>query len=286
MQPDQIVEASLSYPNIDPIAFSLGPLAVHWYGIAYVAGILIGWLYARYLLKQTQLWRGATPPLTQNKLDDFITWSVLGIIIGGRLGYMLFYDLPQLTADPLLIFRIWDGGMSFHGGLLGMITVMILFSHRNRISTWSLFDLIATVTPVGLFFGRIANFINGELWGRVSDVPWAMVFPTGGPLPRHPSQLYEAGLEGLFSLLVLFMLVRFLGTLKKPGLTSSVFICLYALSRIFVEFFRQPDIQLGYLYGGWLTMGMILSLPMLAVGLWGVWFAINRARRYETGTPA
>ncbi|AJY48113.1 prolipoprotein diacylglyceryl transferase [Martelella endophytica] len=269
----------MTYPAIDPIAFRLGPLQVHWYGLAYVAGILLGWLYARLLLKRESLWPANTAPMTTAKLDDFITWSVLGIVIGGRLGYMLFYASDMLFANPLSIFKIWDGGMSFHGGLIGMIVVMLLFSRRNGIRVWSLFDLIATVTPIGLFFGRIANFINGELWGRTSDVPWAMVFPGAGDLPRHPSQLYEAGLEGILTLVILFVCVFVFGTLKRRGFTASLFVCLYALSRIFVEFFREPDPQLGYLLGGWLTMGMLLSLPMLAIGLWGIWNSGRMARR-------
>ena len=279
MLPDNIVLASMPYPAIDPIAFSLGPLQVHWYGLAYVAGILLGWLYARSLLNTAKLWPGEKPPMTKTQLDDFITWSVAGIIIGGRLGYMLFYVPDAFFSNPLMIFKIWDGGMSFHGGLMGMIAVMILFARKHKIDVWALFDLMATVAPIGLFFGRIANFINGELWGRVSDVPWAMVFPGAGDLPRHPSQLYEAGLEGLLTLCVLFVMTRFFLSLRKPGITASTFVCLYALSRIFVEFFREPDPQLGYLFGGWLTMGMILSLPMLAVGLWGIWFSNRRASR-------
>lgn len=284
MQPDQIVQASLAFPAIDPIALRLGPLQIHWYGLAYVAGIMLGWLYARWLLKKNQLWPANQAPMTTVKLDDFITWSVLGIVIGGRLGYMLFYVPDAFLSDPLMIFKVWDGGMSFHGGLIGMITVMILFGRKNGISVWSLFDLMSTVAPIGLFFGRIANFINGELWGRVApDLPWGMVFPGAGPLPRHPSQLYEAGLEGLVTLIILFVLTQFFHTLKRPGITASLFVCLYALSRIFVEFFRQPDPQLGYLLGGWLTMGMILSLPMLAAGLWGLWYSNHRARRNNAG---
>lgn len=279
MLPDHIKLAAIPYPAIDPIALRLGPLQIHWYGLAYVAGILLGWLYARWLLKKDRLWPANQPPMAITRLDDFVTWSVIGIVVGGRLGYMLFYAPGAFLANPLTVFKIWDGGMSFHGGLIGMIVVMIIFSRRHGIRAWSLLDLIATVAPIGLFFGRIANFINAELWGRPSDVPWAMVFPGAGDLPRHPSQLYEAGLEGLVTLIVLFVITQFFGALKRPGLTGSIFICLYALSRIFVEFFREPDPQLGYLFGGWLTMGMVLSLPMLAVGLWGIWYSGRMARR-------
>ncbi len=286
MLPDHIMLASMPYPAIDPVALRLGPLQVHWYGLAYVAGILLGWLYARWLLKKERLWPAGKQPMTLARLDDFITWSVLGIVVGGRLGYMLFYVPDAFLSNPLMVFKVWDGGMSFHGGLIGMITVMIVFSRKHAINTWSLLDLMATVTPIGLFFGRIANFINGELWGRVSDVPWAMVFPGAGALPRHPSQLYEAGLEGLVTLIILFIATQFFHTLKRPGLTGSIFICLYALSRIFVEFFREPDPQLGYLFGGWLTMGMVLSLPMLLAGLWGIWYSGRMARRADTDRPS
>ncbi|WP_180900935.1 prolipoprotein diacylglyceryl transferase [Martelella soudanensis] len=279
MLPDHIKLAAIPFPAIDPIALSLGPLQIHWYGLAYVAGILLGWLYARWLLKSDRLWPANRPPMAIARLDDFVTWSVIGIVVGGRLGYMLFYAPGAFLANPLTVFKVWDGGMSFHGGLIGMIVVMIIFSRRHGIHVWSLLDLIATVAPIGLFFGRIANFVNGELWGRTSDVPWAMVFPGAGDLPRHPSQLYEAGLEGLVTLVVLFIITQFFGALKRPGLTGSIFICLYALSRIFVEFFREPDPQLGYLYGGFVTMGMVLSLPMLAVGLWGIWYSGRMASR-------
>ena len=280
--PDNIRLAAIPYPAIDPVAVNLGPLPVHWYGLAYVVGILLGWLYARQLLKRERLWPGNTRPMEIARLDDFVTWSVIGIVVGGRLGYMLFYATGTLIANPLTLFYIQDGGMSFHGGLMGMIIAMVIFSRRHDIPVWSLLDLIGTVAPIGLFFGRIANFVNGELWGRVSDVPWAMVFPGAGDLPRHPSQLYEAGLEGLMTLIILFIITQFFGTLKRPGLTASIFICLYALSRIFVEFFREPDPQLGYLFGGFVTMGMVLSLPMLAIGLWGIWNSGRMAKRNQS----
>nr|WP_272210179.1 prolipoprotein diacylglyceryl transferase [Marinicella sp. W31]MDC2876043.1 prolipoprotein diacylglyceryl transferase [Marinicella sp. W31] len=283
MLPDHIMLAAMPYPAIDPVAIRLGPLQIHWYGLAYVAGILLGWLYARWLLKKDQLWPAGKPPMPLARLDDFVTWSVVGIVVGGRLGYMLFYAPGAFLSNPLVVFKIWDGGMSFHGGLIGMITVMVIFSRKHGINTWSLLDLMAAVAPIGLLFGRLANFINGELWGRASDVAWAMVFPGAGPLPRHPSQLYEAGLEGLAILVILFIATQFYHTLKRPALTGGIFICLYALSRIFVEFFREPDPQLGYLFGGWLTMGMLLSLPMLIAGLWGIWYSGCMARRKDTG---
>jgi phosphatidylglycerol---prolipoprotein diacylglyceryl transferase len=247
--------AIMPYPEIDPIAFSIGPVAVHWYGIAYVVGIMLGWLYARRLVETPRLWAGEAP-MNRTQLDDFLVWAAVGIILGGRVGYILFYDFPNVAADPLRAIQVWNGGMSFHGGLAGTTLAMILFARRHGIPIW------------------IANFVNGELWGRLSDAPWAVIFPQAGPFARHPSQLYEAGLEGIVLLAVLGIAIYRFGALKRPGLVSGLFVAGYALSRITVEFFREPDPQLGYLLGGWLTMGMLLSLPMLALGLW----AIFRAR--------
>lgn len=264
--------AILPYPQIDPIAISIGPLAVRWYGLAYVTGIMIGWWLARRMINTAKLWPGDYTPITEKHLDDFLVWAALGIVLGGRIGYILFYDLDPVLANPMVALEIWRGGMSFHGGLTGATLAMIIFARRNNLPVWMLFDLIACVAPIGLFFGRIANFINGELWGRISDVPWAMQFPTGGPFTRHPSQLYEAALEGI----VLFVLVQVLGrsgALKNSGTISGVFICGYSMARIFVEFFREPDAQLGYLLGGWLTMGMVLSMPMFLLGVWAIWRA-------------
>ena len=267
--------AILPFPEIDPVIFQIGPLAVHWYGLAYVAGILIGWFYARRLAMNNALWRNETPAVTLQQLDDFLLWAASGIVLGGRIGYILFYDLGSVLANPIRAIEIWNGGMSFHGGFLGTTLAMIIFARRNGIVLWSLFDIVAAVVPIGLFFGRIANFINGELWGRLSSMPWAIVFPTGGPFARHPSQLYEAALEGLVLLGVLSWFIYRRQALKSPGLVTGIFVLGYALSRIFVEFFREPDAQIGYLVGGWLTMGMVLSLPMALAGIW----AITRARR-------
>lgn len=274
--------AILPFPNIDPVAFSIGPLAVHWYGLAYVAGIMIGWFYARKLIDRPTLWKGDTAPMTKTHLDDFLVWIAVGIVVGGRTGYVLFYDLPPMLEDPIRIIQIWNGGMSFHGGLMGAIVAMILFARKNAIPVWSMFDIIAAVVPIGLLFGRIANFINGELWGRLSSAPWAIVFPTGGPFARHPSQLYEAGLEGIVLLLVLAALIFGIKAFKKPGLIAGIFVMGYGLSRIFVEFFREPDAQLGYLLGtNWLTMGMVLSTPMVLIGLWAALRAQVAARIAE-----
>ena len=275
LQSELIYLSALTFPDINPIALQLGPIQIHWYGIGYVVSITLGWLYARKLIANEALWRGGKLPMTAVQLDDFILYATVGIVLGGRIGYALFYDLPNMIADPLRIFKVYDGGMSFHGGFLGTTLAMILFARKNRIALWSLFDIVSVVAPIGLGIVRVANFINGELWGRVSDVPWAFVFPTGGPLPRHPSQLYESGLEGIVLLSLLSFLAYGPKYLKTPGLITGVFVCGYAMSRIAVEFVREPDPQLGYLYGGWLTMGMLLSMPMLAAGL----LAIFRARR-------
>ncbi|MEV4605966.1 prolipoprotein diacylglyceryl transferase [Neorhizobium sp. LMR1-1-1.1] len=271
--------AILPFPDIDPVAFAIGPLAVHWYGLAYVAGIMIGWLYARKLIDRPTLWKGDAAPMTKTHLDDFLVWIAVGIVVGGRTGYVLFYDLPVMLENPIRIIQIWNGGMSFHGGLMGAIVAMILFARKNVIPVWSMFDIIAAVVPIGLLFGRIANFINGELWGRLSSAPWAIVFPTGGPFARHPSQLYEAALEGIVLLLLLASLIFGIKAFKKPGLIAGIFVMGYGLSRIFVEFFREPDAQLGYLLGtNWLTMGMVLSSPMVLIGLWAALRALVAAR--------
>lgn len=275
MQSAAALLSIVSFPAIDPVAIAIGPIAIRWYGLAYVAGIMLGWFVARRMLANTALWPNGTPPCTAAHLDDFLVWVALGIVLGGRIGYILFYDLEAVLAEPVRAVQIWNGGMSFHGGFLGATTAMILFSRRHAIPLWSLFDIVASVAPIGIFFGRLANFINGELWGRITDVSWAMVFPTGGPMPRHPSQLYEAALEGLLLFIVLQILARAFKALRRPGTVTGAFVALYALARIAVEFFREPDVQIGYLAGNWLTMGMVLSLPMLVAGLW----AILRARR-------
>ena len=266
---------AIAYPAIDPVAFEIGPLAVRWYGLAYFAGILLGWYYARRLIADESLWGGRPAPFTAADLDDLLLWVTLGVIVGGRLGYVLFYEPGSYIADPLSALRIWQGGMSFHGGMLGAIAAMVVFGRRRAISALSILDVAAAATPFGLFFGRIANFINGELFGRPSTVPWAMVFPEGGPLPRHPSQLYEAALEGILLFLVLRLLTHSWGSLRRPGLTGGAFVAGYGLCRIFVEFFREPDPQIGYL-AGFVTMGMILSLPMVLVGLAAIWWSARK----------
>jgi phosphatidylglycerol---prolipoprotein diacylglyceryl transferase len=262
--------AALTFPNIDPVALQVGPLSIHWYGIGYVVSILFAWWYCKRLAANTALWQDGKPAMTALDLDDFVVWAALGVVLGGRIGYILFYDLAKYAADPLSVFAINQGGMSYHGGLLGVILAMVLFARKRGIHVWSMFDTVAAAVPFGLGLGRITNFINSELWGRTTDVPWAFVFPNGGPIPRHPSQLYEAILEGLILFLALRILTHSRFKLKTPKFIGGAFICGYGLSRIFVEFFREPDAQLGYLAGNWLTMGMVLSLPMVLAGTWAM----------------
>jgi phosphatidylglycerol:prolipoprotein diacylglycerol transferase len=258
---------TIAFPVFDPIAIAIGPFAIRWYALAYIGGIVLGWIYARSLIKNEKLW-GGPAPITLPQMDDFILWVTLGIILGGRTGYVLFYNLPFFMAHPAEIFELWKGGMSFHGGFLGCVAAVILFCRKNDIPILSLGDITTAVGPIGLFLGRIANFINSELWGRAADssVPWRMIFPNDPlHLPRHPSQLYEAGLEGIVLFTILAVMIRF-GALKRPGLILGSFISLYGLARIAGEFFREPDPQLRFLWGGWLTMGMLLSVPMVIAG--------------------
>jgi phosphatidylglycerol:prolipoprotein diacylglycerol transferase len=266
---------AIPFPSIDPVAVSFGPFAVRWYGLAYFAGILVGWWYARRLVTNERLWGGKPAPITVVELDDFLLWLVIGIVGGGRLGYALFYQSGHFADDPLGFFRLWEGGMSFHGGLAGVIVAMTVFAWRRKIPMLSLFDVCAASVPFGLFFGRLANFINSELWGRTTDVPWGMVFPNGGPLPRHPSQLYEAALEGVLIFIVLRILTHHFGSLRRRGLTGGVFIAGYGLARVAIEFVREPDPQLGFLAGP-LTMGMLLSIPMVLVGVGAILVALRR----------
>lgn len=254
----------IPYPQIDPILVRIGPLAVRWYALAYIAGILLGWLYARALIRNQRHW-GGPAPMTLADFDDFVLWVTLGIILGGRAGYVLFYNLPHFLAHPVEIVALWHGGMSFHGGFTGCVLAVVLFARRRGVSVLSLGDVTCAVGPIGLFLGRLANFVNGELWGRPTDVPWAMIFPGGGAVPRHPSQLYEAALEGLALLALLWLLIR-AGALRRPGLIVGAFACGYAVARIACEFFREPDVQLGFLWGG-ITMGQLLSIPLFFVGL-------------------
>jgi len=270
----------IPFPYIDPVLVHLGPLAIRWYALAYIGGILLGWTYARALIRREKLW-GGPAPLSVIDFDDFVLWVTLGIILGGRAGYVLFYNLPHFIEHPLEIFQLWNGGMSFHGGFTGCVVAVVLFARSRGLPILSLGDLTCAAGPFGLLFGRIANFINGELWGRPSDVPWAMVFPHAGPLPRHPSQLYEATLEGLVLLIIVGLAIR-AGALKRPGTVVGLFAIFYGLARIVSELFREPDVQLGFLWGG-LTMGMLLSIPLM---LAGAGFILHARRRPPLGQLA
>jgi phosphatidylglycerol:prolipoprotein diacylglycerol transferase len=275
------------FPEIDPIAIQLGPFAVRWYGLAYFAGILIGWWYARRLVQNDRLWGGRSAPMQAADIDDFLIWLVIGIVLGGRMGYALFYQPGHYLDDPLGFLRLWEGGMSFHGGLLGTILAMAIFARRRGIPMLSLFDVAAASVTFGLFFGRLANFINGELWGRPTDLPWGVIFCNAsieatsggvcpaGQEPRHPSQLYEAALEGIVLFAVLRILTHRFESLGRPGLTGGTFVAGYGISRIAIEFFREPDAQLGTI-AGFLTMGMVLSVPMVLIGLGAIVWAGRR----------
>ena len=258
----------IPYPSIDPVLFQLGPLVIRWYALAYIGGLLLGWWYMRALATQSPV------AAERDEVDDFLVWATLGVVLGGRLGYVLFYNPGFYLDNPSLIFAVWRGGMSFHGGLLGVAAAAALFAHRRGIRLLPFADLLACIAPIGLFLGRIANFINGELFGRVSEAPWAMVFPRGGPYPRHPSQLYEAGMEGAVLFVVLFFLRRREAVRRRAGLLTGVFLAGYGVARTIAELFRQPDIHLGFLSGG-TTMGQWLSAPMVAAGI----YLMVRARR-------
>ncbi|MGI9437540.1 MAG: prolipoprotein diacylglyceryl transferase [Geminicoccaceae bacterium] len=252
---------AIAFPAIDPVLIEIGPFAIRWYALAYIAGLLLGWFYLRWLVQRPG-WQ-----LTKIDLDDLLLYIMFGVILGGRLGYVLFYRPDYYLAHPGEILAVWTGGMSFHGGLIGVLLAMAMFGYRRKIAFLEIGDTVAAAVPIGLFFGRIANFINGELFGRASTAPWAMVFPYGGPDPRHPSQLYEAALEGLLLFLVLFWIARRPRDPEARGRIGGVFLMGYGLARSFVELFREPDAHLGFLFGNAVTMGQILSLPMIVIGL-------------------
>lgn len=256
----------LQYPAIDPVAFRIGPLPVHWYGLMYLLGFAAGWWLGRVRARRPGSgWTAAG-------VDDLLFYVAIGIVLGGRLGYILFYGFPEYLEEPLKALKVWEGGMSFHGGLLGVLVAMWLYGRRYGKRFFEITDFIAPLVPPGLGFGRIGNFINGELWGKVSDLPWAMVPQVGGPA-RHPSQLYQALLEGL----VLFLILWFFSRKPRPTMAvSGLFLIGYAVFRFGVEFVRVPDAQLGYLAFGWLTMGQLLSLPMFLLGLGFLWWAYHR----------
>jgi phosphatidylglycerol---prolipoprotein diacylglyceryl transferase len=289
----------IQFPDVSPFVFPPFEIngteyGLRWYALAYIAGLLIGWWIVLRAIRTPRLWSGA-PPITAEQAERLLTWIILGVILGGRLGYVLFYDLPTYVAEPLKVVRVWEGGMSFHGGFAGVVIVGILFCRREKIPMLSMGDLLAVAAPIGLMLGRIANFINAELWGRPTDLPWGVIFPGAaaqtcaqltGACARHPSQLYQAALEGLVLALILFWLAFRRGWFKRPGALLGVFLAGYGIARFLVEFVRQPDAQfvsegnpigLALQIGGYgLTMGQLLSLPMIAAGLWFVLRARER----------
>jgi phosphatidylglycerol:prolipoprotein diacylglycerol transferase len=262
----------LTFPEFNPVAVSIGPLAIRWYALAYMAGFLLGWRYCLKLAESNPA--GPAPKL----FDDFLTWAIIGVILGGRLGYILFYNAEAYAAEPLEMLKVWHGGMSFHGGMMGVITAAFVFAKKHKIRFFAFMDILACVTPIGLGLGRLANFVNGELYGRVTNVPWAVAFPRGGYLPRHPSQLYEAGLEGLVLFLILYVVALNPKWRARPGILSGVFLLGYGLFRFLVEFVREPDQQLGFLYAG-ATMGQILCVPMMMFGLYLIMRAEHRTEK-------
>lgn len=254
-------------PAFDPVALSLGPFVVRWYALAYIAGLLGGWAYARSLARSSSLWPSRFRAPTGGELDDLLVYAALGVVLGGRLGFCLFYHPSYFLANPLEIVQVWKGGMAFHGGLFGAAIAVYFWARRRGLEPFAMLDIAAAVAPMGILFGRIANFVNGELWGRPADVPWAIIFPQAGPEPRHPSQLYEGLFEGLVLLVVLAWVIRRHG-FHQPGWVAGLFGMGYAIARFACEFFREPDRHLGFIAGGWLTMGMALSVPMFLMGLW------------------
>ena len=260
----------MPFPNFDPVLLQIGPIAIRWYALAYVAGILLGWRYAAALVTNPRLWERRGPIATADQIGDLVVWITLGVIVGGRLGHVFFYTPELVWRDPLEILMVWRGGMSFHGGLIGVILAIVLFARGARIDVLRLLDVVAAVQPIGQFFGRVANFINGELWGRPTHVPWGIVFPGAGPEPRHPSQLYEALLEGLVLFLVLRWATHGAKLLNRRGVVAGMFAVGYGLARISLETVREPDAYLPHFPFG-LTMGMMLSGPMVLIGLFFIW---------------
>jgi phosphatidylglycerol:prolipoprotein diacylglycerol transferase len=259
---------AIPFPAIDPVAIAIGPFIVRWYALAYIAGLLLGWRYCLILADRP-------PRLVERRdIDDFLVWATLGVVLGGRIGYVLFYQPGYYLQHPIEALYLWHGGMSFHGGALGVTIAILLFTRRRQLPVLAFSDIIAEAIPIGLFFGRIANFINGELFGRETDVPWAMVFPNGGPVPRHPSQLYEAVCEGLL-LFLLLLFAEHRGARRWPGIVTGLFLIGYAVARMSGELFRQPDAQLGFLVFG-TTMGQLLSIPVLIAGILLIWWAVRR----------
>lgn len=278
---------AIPFPNIDPVAVSLGPVVIKWYGLAYMAGLILGWLYIRRLLQNGRLWPGGVPPFPITKVDDLLLYMTVGVVLGGRLGFVLLYEPSYYLANPLDIVAVWKGGMAFHGALIGCGVAIALFARAHGVDPLSSMDLSAAAVPLGLLFGRLANFINGELYGRPSGVPWAMVFPEARlshpqiePTPRHPSQLYEALLEGLLLFLLLRIATHRFGAMKSPGTVTGLFLVGYGLARSFSELFREPH-EGHALNIGPLTVGMAYSIPMIVLGAAFLWRARNRPSRTE-----
>jgi phosphatidylglycerol---prolipoprotein diacylglyceryl transferase len=280
--------ALIPYPEIDPVAVNIGPFPIRWYALAYIGGLGFGWLYARLLVRNGKLWGqdlwGNVPRPNAGAIDDLVLYSALAIVIGGRLGQVIFYEWPYYSAHPLEILELWNGGMSFHGGLIAACLAMAFVARQAKVSILSIGDICAAVAPIGILLGRIANFIRPEEWGRPTDVSWAMVFPGVDDLPRHPSQLYEAGLEGILLFIILALFVRG-GALKRPGLTTGIFLVGYGVARVFCEFFRDLDPQPAQLLP-WLTMGMLLSVPMIVAGLAFIVYAMRRRGVGALSSPA
>ena len=254
----------LPFPAINPVLVQWGPLAIRWYALAYIAGLVLGWLLIRRIVSDDRYWHGRTRP-SADSIDDLLVYCAFGVIIGGRLGNVLFYDPQYYFSHPIEILKVWEGGMAFHGGLIGALIGILLFCRRYKTPAWTVLDLCSLVAPIGIFLGRIANFIRPELWGRPTDVPWAVIFPGTDGQPRHPSQIYEALLEGLLAFAILYILAQ-MGALRRPGLITGIFAIVYGAARIFSEFFREPDPRLEDLGRG-LTMGMVLSFPLIIVGV-------------------
>lgn len=268
-----------TYPNIDPIALRLGPVEIHWYALSYLAGFLVGWAIAKYICRRDA---NQFRPNSED-VDDFMSWAILSVLLGGRIGYILFYNLPYYLDNPLGVVQVWKGGMSFHGALVGLISTIILYAVIKKISVLRLADLASVAAPIGFFFGRIANFVNGELYGRVTDSQWGMVFPDGGPLPRHPSQLYEAVLEGAVLFTIVFSLAHVKKIRHSPGLISAAFLFFYGLFRFMIEYVREPDAQLG-LFADTFSMGQLLCMPMMAGGIFMIF--VSRYFKKKNDQPA
>jgi phosphatidylglycerol---prolipoprotein diacylglyceryl transferase len=288
-----MIEASLPFPHIDPVAIHIwGSFGIRWYAISYITGLLLGWWWLARTIRDKGLWRNlpfnGKPPATLDDIGDFVVWATLGVIIGGRLGWVLFYGiflcsvspenadycrgLPMDFLDhPIRIIAAWEGGMSFHGGAIGVIVALWFFARSRKLNFVQLGDMVTTVVPIGLFFGRIANFVNGELWGKATTVPWGMVFPHAGDLPRHPSQLYEAGMEGLLLFAILQMSVRVFRLHERPGLVSAIFFTGYGTFRFIAEIFREPDTM----FIGWFSLGMAFSIPMWLTAAYLYWYAFK-----------